>query len=350
MTLYREKRPKGPIKKAIKPLMPGWMLAMRVNYMTARKLVLVHNLLTDRTSTKAVFTIDVLVRLLWPRRTLSFHPELPRPKSVIFDLCACLRYKVVRGPSARTDCEVLFKRATYIDIDRAAEGAIDFSRTLNGNCRNISKKHVQQCFSSVFGYSLDLDPTSHRGEILRKSNLNYRHDGRIMASPVADSEVDARYVYQKVIDNEDADGYFIDYRVPVFGNEIPVVYKKYRPPETRFKDVLRAEITDPEDVFSSWELNRILRFSRLLQLDFGELDVLRDNSDGRIYIVDANSTPFHASIPEETRKEALRTLAPAFERLVRAMASGGLRRDSRELETKGAGPGEAVSVSRLPRA
>jgi hypothetical protein len=26
-------------------------------------------------------------------------------------------------------------------------------------------------------------------------------------------------------------------------------------------------------------------------LDFGELDILRDNDDGRIYIVDVNNTP-----------------------------------------------------------
>ena len=26
-------------------------------------------------------------------------------------------------------------------------------------------------------------------------------------------------------------------------------------------------------------------------IDYGELDILRDNNDGRIYIVDANNTP-----------------------------------------------------------
>jgi hypothetical protein len=35
-----------------------------------------------------------------------------------------------------------------------------------------------------------------------------------------------------------------------------------------------------------------LRLCREMRLDFGELDVLRDRHDGRIYVVDVNRTPW----------------------------------------------------------
>jgi hypothetical protein len=35
----------------------------------------------------------------------------------------------------------------------------------------------------------------------------------------------------------------------------------------------------------------LLRFCAAIALDYGELDVLRDNDSGRIYVVDANRTP-----------------------------------------------------------
>ena len=39
------------------------------------------------------------------------------------------------------------------------------------------------------------------------------------------------------------------------------------------------------------ELNKIHRFCAKIGMDYGEVDVLRDRDDGRIYIVDANNTP-----------------------------------------------------------
>lgn len=311
-----------PGKRLLRSVVPERVLELRADYLTTKKLVRTGDHYTGRKKNRMGITLTTLNRLLLPRRTISFYPEMPRPKAVIFDLCAYLNYKVVKGPSPHSDCEVLFSRSTYITPEHLRKDATDLDRTINGSCRDVSKLRVQECFKSVFGYALDLDPTRYAGQALMKSNLNHTHDGRIIATPIPGTEVDDRYVYQKVLNNEAEDSYFIDYRVPIYGQEIPLVYKKYRPPRTRFMDVSHAEIMAVQDIFSRQEIDLILEFCRLLRLDFGELDVLRDNDDQRIYIVDANNTPFHASIAEDTRKEALAILAPAFERLVTATASG----------------------------
>lgn len=70
----------------------------------------------------------------------------------------------------------------------------------------------------VRGYGAGLDPLTHHGPCVRKSDLN-AHDGVIIQCPIV--QVDERSVYQKVIENTDADGNARDIRVPVFGSAIP---------------------------------------------------------------------------------------------------------------------------------
>ena len=67
-------------------------------------------------------------------------------------------------------------------------------------------------------------------------------------------------------------------------------------------------------MFSEDELAKISRFCHKMQLDFGGLDILRDNQDGRIYIVDVNKTdmgpPFALPLKEKLR--AVDILAKQF--------------------------------------
>ena len=52
-----------------------------------------------------------------------------------------------------------------------------------------------------------------------------------------------------------------------------------------------------------------------MRLEYGELDILRDLDNKKIYIVDVNNTPFGppANISAAQGKEAIRILAEAFE-------------------------------------
>ena len=66
-------------------------------------------------------------------------------------------------------------------------------------------------------------------------------------------------------------------------------------------------------MLSKDEQAKLLQFCRAIGLDYGELDVLRDNGDGRIYVVDANNTPDSIEyLAKEEREEALNRTARAF--------------------------------------
>lgn len=114
-----------------------------------------------------------------------------------------------------------------------------------------------------------------------------------MEGPIADP--DPGSVYQRLIDNTDDNGMVLDLRTGIVGNEIPYVFLKYRPISVRFSNDNAVVRLGSPDVFSIEEQGLILRFSREIGLDVGELDILRDRSSGKIFIVDVAKTPHSPS-------------------------------------------------------
>jgi hypothetical protein len=149
---------------------------------------------------------------------------------------------------------------------------------------------------------------------LQKSNDNAQHDGTVVTCPV--DELEPGKVYQKLIDNRTEDSLFLDYRTTIVGESIPYVVRKYwrddmpKMPGT----IVRAVATDPREVFSADEMANILGFAREIGMDFGELDILRDNADCRIYIVDANNTPIgpRKELSDRDYHEVLQRMVTAF--------------------------------------
>lgn len=167
------------------------------------------------------------------------------------------------------------------------EGAI------NGRCVDISKSNVGRVFRRVFGYDLDIDPRKHHGKIVRKSEINAVHDGEVLEGPI--TEPDPGSVYQRLIDNTNDDGMVLDLRTGIVGNEIPYVFLKYRPVSVRFSNENAFVRLGSPEVFSVEERGLILKFAREIGLDVGELDILRDRSSGKIFIVDVAKTPHSPS-------------------------------------------------------
>jgi hypothetical protein len=296
------------IRSFLKYFVPHQFVKTRRDYLISKRLVKTNYQYNNQNKSGFSHAFDSLRLLSAPKKTISFYPEVPGLRAVIFDLCAFLKYKVVQGPCPEADCEMLFDDSTFSKLADFADAFKDPASVINGECSDISKVNVQHCFRKAFGYPLGINPATYRGPILKKSNKNYTHDGKIIQGPINPSEQDNQYVYQKAIDNRTADGYYLDFRVPVCGRKIPLVYKKYRPPEKRFTDVSHSEIAEPDEIFTQTELNQILTFTEHLNMDFGELDVLRDNHDDKIYIVDANKTPYHSSLSGDLKKGLLLNL------------------------------------------
>jgi hypothetical protein len=97
------------------------------------------------------------------------------------------------------------------------------------------------------------------------------------------------------------------------------VFVKRRPLAQRFANAnTEVAMRRPDEVFSADEQVMIQRFAKRMGLDWGGLDVLRDMSDGRLYIVDANKTDMGppTALPLEEKLEAARRLAGAFRAFV----------------------------------
>ena len=250
-----------------------------------------------------------------PRKTILCYPMRPSQYAVLYKLCVLGGYWVTTNPERRCDAVFRWDNTTRSTVGRFRHD----EAAINRYCTDISKEHISHVFEDVFGYSLLVDPTTYVGRAVKKSDENATHDGEVIECPISTGDVAPGYVYQKAIDNRRAGSEgFYEYRVPILGTSLPVVYIKYRPATAQFKAFDGAEVVSPESVLSETERTRLVAFAEALQMEYGELDVLRDREDGRIYVVDANNTP---SGPErgfrpEQSVEALRRLQPAFEALL----------------------------------
>lgn len=222
------------------------------------------------------------------RKTMLFYPESPRIWHSLYVISHMLGYRIAKDPSRRSDIAVAFSDVTIRADDERLQAAARRTKMINARCGDISKEHVEQVFADVFGYGLSVDPETAHGAYVRKSSKNGVHDGAVFTQPQAR---ESGYVYQRLIRNECGDGTVRDIRTTVVGGAIVVVLYRYKQLDDRFDSTIRAEFADVGEAFSASEQAQILRFCDRFGLDFGELDILRDNVDGRIYIVDANNTP-----------------------------------------------------------
>ncbi len=277
----------------------------------------VHQGLKDRPAWRNVCSaVRVFLR---PAGTVLFYPERPVDPFADYVLCAWLGYCIVKDPRRRFD--VAFKRRNRTLFDPAELDAVRVPREqiVNAGLVDISKGKVGRVFEEVFGYPLALDPLRFTGRIVEKSDANATHDGRILEGPLTPDQLRPGSVYQKLINNQsDRAGLVVDYRLPVYGTEIPLIYLKYRDYADRFDNYTDCGMMEVEQAFSAEQVEKILVFCRKMGADFCELDVLKDADDGRIYIVDVNSTPGGAVrlLPKGVRRKALERMAASFDRLL----------------------------------
>lgn len=202
-------------------------------------------------------------------------PRWPRPWYLIWGTLRQANLRASEAPQA----ELTFSDQTYIDHPQTG---------LNSACTDISKSYVADIFEAVFGYALRVDPKHYDGSFVVKSELNGAHDGRIAEHPEHPQD---GWVYQRLIDNRTDHGTVADFRCPTVFGQIPLIFIKERPEAKRFANLnTHVTLTTAEAHFTLEEKQNITRFCEKMGLDWGGLDILRDKSDGRIYIVDVNKT------------------------------------------------------------
>lgn len=249
------------------------------------------------------------------RYKIGFYPVKPKPW---YKIWAITRYLGLRVCENINDCDVLFffEDKTHSRLETDYIGLPD-KKSVNAYCTDIGKDRVSRVFEEVFGYGLDVDPTTFEGRAVRKSVENAKHDGCVIQCPIPERE--PGFVYQRLIDNAYDGVHVQDLRTVVAGNCIPIVYAKERRIDERFlNDNTRAFVQEPDETFTAEEMTLILRFCRRMGLDFGGLDILRDRTTGKIYVVDVNKTcmgpPFALSLADRIR--AVQRIGDALIKLI----------------------------------
>lgn len=233
-------------------------------------------------------------KLTGNRKTILFYPDTPSSGSRIAQILYFLGYGATNNPKHKFDLAIKWQDTTFSPRDdvlcRLAAKNIS---VVNLECEDISKTYVDQVFRSVFGYSVIVDPLTYTGKCLVKSDLNAQGSGKVISCPI--DTVEAGVVYNKLIDNGIGDGLVLNYRVLIFKKVIPFISLRTIPQERRFNGIsgaISVRLVQPRDVFSEDEIRKILIFCQKIGLDYGELDILRDKDDKRLYIIDANNTPY----------------------------------------------------------
>jgi hypothetical protein len=242
------------------------------------------------------------------------YPFFPSKKTTLFKISRALGMRLTNTLQKQPLLVLYFEDATH--------GSSAFLRShypsvkiLNEACTDISKKKVDAAHLQVFGYNTFVDPIDFTGIAVQKSDTNALHDGRLINCPLTDK--DEGSVYQLLIDNTFSDTHVVDFRVPIIGSTIPVVYKKFKRMNVRFTNqVDYAELHEPDSVFTADEQALLIAFARAMGADFCELDVLRHAGDGKMYAIDVNKTPYGppSGLPKESTKKAVVLLTTAFQK------------------------------------
>lgn len=213
--------------------------------------------------------------------SIYFAPERPRPWHVVWSALALARMRIAASPE---DADAIF----YFEDSTFGAAPVSLSLpVLNGAVTDISKSNVAAAFEKVSGFTLRIDPRTHQGPAVEKSEANGAHDGRVVQCP---REPAPGMCYQTLIESDDGIRAY-DYRTTIIARRPRFVVVKTRPVAQRFSiHNATVDYRELEAVFSACELNLLTAFAEEMALDWAAIDVLRDRNSGRIFVVDVNKT------------------------------------------------------------
>lgn len=253
-----------------------------------------------------------------------FLPEYPDKEFyTIVAIFMRLGYFATQNPHTPHDFAMSWEDVTWQAPCEALKVAARAVPVVNLNCTDISKRRVENDFARVFGYSSFIDPATSTGRVVKKYDKN-ASGGFVIELPIEAGHDTDGFVFQKLLDSSQGDC-MIEYRVPIVLGRIPVAYTEYKDiPRDHIKTrKQKIELTEVDHIFSADEIKQILEFCTAIGLDFGELDIIRANDDGRIYIIDANKTPGGFGMfnkvnwTPQQRQRAIELLATAFDQGIR---------------------------------
>jgi hypothetical protein len=249
----------------------------------------------------------------WRRPTglkLYFTPAPPRPWYIAWAACVWAGIGFAAKPEEAV-AAFYFEDQTWGRVEPQTR-----LHVLNETCTDISKSRVATVFEDVFGYPLAIDPTTWEGIAVEKGEKNGAHDGQVVQCPTARQP---GKTYQRLI--ETGDGVWAhDLRTPCVGGVPILVFVKGKLAAERFSIQNKTvTVKTPAEIFSAEEIATITRFCVAMGLDWGGLDILREKSSGRLFVVDVNKTDTGPAVilSWKDRIRVTSLLADALTKLVR---------------------------------
>ena len=185
-----------------------------------------------------------------------------------------------------------------IELDKKSKRVRELShklRFLNYFLIDTSKEFVAKSMQNFFGYTFQINPKTFNGYCVAKHNGNGTKSCFFLKCPIDADEIFQDHCYQKIINfsSKTDPTTLYEIRLPIFKNIIPFCFFKTRNRGLRFTSKNRSmEICKALDHLSAEECQQILSYCRRIGLEYGEIDILRDDTDGKIYIIDVNNTPW----------------------------------------------------------
>ena len=187
--------------------------------------------------------------------------------------------------SINDDFDIIFNHDHDVIRDNPVIEKLKYSYpVINGRLNDVTKSNVDKVFTEVFGYSSFIDPLKYPERYVRKSELQGDKSGRVFSE---NQKPRSGFVYQRLINNV-VNGYRIDYRVYVINQEIVWIREKWK---NRIIEPGLIKSRPAHEAFSYEERRKILDFCEVIGMDYGELDILREDAKGKLYIVDVNDIP-----------------------------------------------------------
>tara|TARA_B100001093_G_C26818899_1_gene1011005 strand:- start:574 stop:1464 length:891 start_codon:yes stop_codon:yes gene_type:complete len=202
-------------------------------------------------------------------------------------------------------------------------------RIINKNFVTQDKINLEKYHIESFGYGLNIDPTKFNGYAFRKGRSHkYKRlnnvgkpkgegEGNLMLKEHSINEkpkivkekkglirymivkcpikkYDINSVYQKVINFKSNDNkYFREYRIAIINGKIFIILDLYKNGiEDGVGNCPKVLHIRPSIFFNNKEKwkSSILKYIKLIGLEYGDIDVLIDSED-KLYIIDVNNAP-----------------------------------------------------------